>query len=549
MSLTTDRTFSTGRRAFWIFLGLLGFALSFRQVGAVHTARRETADWLGAPQHGPLTGVLQRALRAGSAADADLLLARSILSAELSAAWLADAPGPERRAAQAEGLRHLETARRLAAGALQTRPLSWQGAMVLGAAVHLGRLRSGDHRLYSAYRDWEQPLERALQLAPGHPEPPRYLAAAYLEAWEYLAPAKKERAKTLLRRALHDRRSLDLLADPWFAIAGSPNEAATAIPDRPEVWKRLANRFRGRRSWELFTLSSERWRNALQRDLPVQLTQLRRHGLPRDRRGGRLQLLALIQELPVDLTFKESLQEALELLAPGPVSSSLSLRARDWLELSLELCALRECPLAVKATRRLAGMAPPDDHRLRALAALLDDDRAAAENLERQADALWSVEWAPYLLVKARILAQEGQLEEAQRTLSSVHRSRRDSAPPVWRWQGGKAQLRIRLPDARPANGVCLQFVSAPSADAVVELRVDGYSAGPRTISADSWAWWPGPLDNGSHLLEILAIAGGRVVPGAWLPLYDDTVSAAHDERQGERVCRHGEAKIEELVQ
>ena len=49
---------------------------------------------------------------------------------------------------------------------------------------------------------WRLPLLAAMRLAPGHPEPPLFLASASLSRWSSLTAAERREAMPVLTRAL-----------------------------------------------------------------------------------------------------------------------------------------------------------------------------------------------------------------------------------------------------------------------------------------------------------------------------------------------------------
>src|SRR5436309_5630110 len=165
-----------------------------------------------------------------------LRAARALLAAELEPARHQGLP-PE-QAARESAARMAEAAA-TARGVLALRPASWEAALVAGAATYLEWSQARDPRLFTAYRQWEAPLETALRLAPAKREPARFLAAAYLEIWPALSPRKREVARGLLTEIFRQPDDLARLIEPWLDTAAGLGEAFAVIPDQPEAWERV----------------------------------------------------------------------------------------------------------------------------------------------------------------------------------------------------------------------------------------------------------------------------------------------------------------------
>ncbi|HXO29717.1 MAG TPA: hypothetical protein VOA80_20360, partial [Thermoanaerobaculia bacterium] len=134
----------------------------------------------------------------------DLRAARASLAAELDPVRRSDLPPAEEARQRAEGAARMKATADLAGRALAERPAAWEAAMVMGAATYLSWSQARDPQLFTAAPAWERPLETASALAPGRNEAARLLAAAYLELWPVLSPAKRDRERRLLATVFTD---------------------------------------------------------------------------------------------------------------------------------------------------------------------------------------------------------------------------------------------------------------------------------------------------------------------------------------------------------
>ena len=200
-------------------------------------------------------GLLEAIAREPDPWRARLRLARTLL-----ASATAD-PRPE----TAVVLRRLEVARGLASGVSLERPASWEAAMTRGASTYLEWSLRRDRRIFSHPEEWEGPLLRSLELAPGRPEPARFLAAAYLELWPALSRSKQESARKLLAGALSDRATFEALIEPWVRTAGSYQEAFAAMPAAPWAWERLQQIAAEDADWPGYSAARQRWCTATTR--------------------------------------------------------------------------------------------------------------------------------------------------------------------------------------------------------------------------------------------------------------------------------------------
>jgi len=498
----------------------------------------------------------------------------------------------------------------LAAEALAARPAAWDAAMLLGATTYLGRSQARDPRLLSRHRDWEAPLTAALALAPSKDEPARFLAAAYLEIWPFLSPAKRAAAGAVLAAAFRDLDTFARLSGAWFEVAPDRDTAFALVPDDPAAWERLQDLFAQRQNWAALAAARQRGRRALGSRLTAQLAEAEARLAGGDSRGSRELFLEVASRAEPGARGGVLIARALDQCPPGPVDRETAARLAVRLSWALDRCLVGHCPLPPAALRRLARFCRDLESSERALAALLAGDLSEAERIERHAEAQWREDWAPYLLIKARRLAEQGRADEAVAGLARVHRSRhgtplywqvrrevalassdprgeqeaagrlrqlaRESWPATaWTWQRGRA--RLELLTRRPAEGLRLRFDVAPEQGALVEVWLDGENLGSVPAAAGGTAVVPagtagaaGVIAPGLHLLDVRSVAGGAVLPGAVTLLGavggtgggtggDQPVVArvagplgggggAGEHGQAEGVGRQGEAEVEGLV-
>jgi len=168
-----------------------------------------------------------------------------------------------------------EAAERLARSVVAAHPASWEAASLAGAALYLRWSEARDPLLLQAYRRWERPLLFALELAPNHRHPGRYLAAAYLELWPVLSEEKRALAEDLVAIAFTDPRAFSALLDPWLRVADG-QAALEPIPDRSWAWSALRSRAGEQGDWATYCDAWRRERRALLRDLRARLGEAER---------------------------------------------------------------------------------------------------------------------------------------------------------------------------------------------------------------------------------------------------------------------------------
>ncbi|MGE0639817.1 MAG: hypothetical protein AB7P46_06010 [Thermoanaerobaculia bacterium] len=438
------------------------------------------------------------ARREADPADADVALAAALLEREL---LTKDPTSPE-------AFERLRTAGELAGRALRAQPANYQAAMILGATVSLERSRARDTRLFSLSSEWERPLAAAMGWAPGAAAPRRLLAAAYLEGWQALSPAKRELAEGLLREAFRDPDSFSRLYPVWVEIAGSLDRAATLLPDEPRSWRSLAQTAYERRSWPDYLALTARLRRSLVHEFEEVLPQGMKVATAEATVSPRI-FREVLTMAPVDGEFVPFVERVLSLRPPGAADEAESQAAATWFDWAAPLCLLRNCPLSGGAMARLASLAGP---RLApeqtAFAALAAGDSARADLLERRSDALWSEPWAPYFTLKAKQLAAKGDDNGARAALEQAHRAFRvrtawrrlaetllapktpssvreaslaaavqPAARAVWEasdWWFDRGATRLDLLPVRPAPALLFELSEAPREGALLEMQWDG---------------------------------------------------------------------------
>ena len=481
----------------------------------------------------------------------DLRAARASLAAELDPARHSDLPPAEEARQRAAGAARMEATARLAGSAFAERPAAWEGAMVLGAATYLSWSEVHDSRLFSAAPAWERPLETAIALAPGRDEAARLLAAAYLELWPVLSPAKRDRGRRLLAGVFTDPAAFTSLIGPWLATASSREEAFAAVPRTPEAWVKLQQIYAQLADWQGFCAAREHWDLALEANLTSRLALAEERRASSDARDRFLEVAA---EARPGRRYLGLLGRALEGCPPGSVDHRTAERLEKQLIWSLERCRLDHCPLSPRAMRRLAGFCRDLDPRIDAMAALVTGDAPRAEVLERTYATDWSEDWAAYRLLKAKLLTERGDRRERGHApeiaaaLAGIPRSwlerpsywqvraaaareAEDTAAeavaarelarlaarawPATAWHFHDGLPRLELLAAAGASGLELAIDEAPPHGAAAEVRLDESILGTFPVTARTSLTLHAPIAPGLHLLEIETVAGGAVLPGA----------------------------------
>jgi len=481
-----------------------------------------------------LAGLSAQLAREGDLDQARLVAAEALLGSELAKPDSSLVAGGERLAA----------ARQLALESLARLPASHEALMTAGAALAVLRSRARDPRLFSLARDWEGPLERAIALAPGAVAPRRLLAAAYVDVWPVIAPAKRAKIEPMLREAFLDPSTFDRIFATWVEIAGSLDAAAALLPDHPRTWQRLSEAAFAKRDWAGYAAMRARHRTAIAADFDRQLAAAETKLGRGDTGAARNLLSGSLMELPVDREFASRLEQALALRPGGPASDPLARAAIAWLAWVKPLCLVLGCPVSADAIGRLGSLAGARlPQEIAAFAALAGGDTTRANLIERRSDTLWSEAWAPYLTYKAAWLAGRGETVEARLALRGAHRAfrsrlawrraaaelRLDTAlaepePAAEHWEASDwwfdaGAARLDLLPAREASALRLDFAAAPQSGALVEPLWDGAALAPVVIAPGTTrVRLPVSVSREAHLLE-LEVRWGELRPAARVTL------------------------------
>jgi len=480
-------------------------------------------------------------------------VARGLLSEAYDPDAFAKLPVREAADAASRLSERLDLARGIAADALAELPAAWQAAMIIGGATNRLWSFEGDRRLFTDRPAWEQPLEAAARLAPGQDEPLRPLAVAWLETWPLLSASRRAEARGTLQRAFSDPATFRECAALWLSAATDRDEAFSLVPDLPWGWETTEAACRVREDWDGFCLARQRRDAAAGRLAEERVREAADHLRGGDPSGARALALGVVADLPVDRRFAATLRSALANCPPGPLSVPAQ-TIRRWLDLALEGSVRGQAWLPPEVVARIAASAADLPSPTAALAALASGDLTGAEVIERRAEAGNTEPWAQYWVAKALVLARGHRLAEARAALRRVNRSWAVYLPVIearvavaqagtdesakasaqaeldgaaaaawrgtdWVWHGQVASLDMCA--ARDASGFDITLDSFPPRGTVAQVSLDGSPVAvgpafdPEGVSVSA------PVSRGPHLVEITAIAGGRIVP-ANLTLHED---------------------------
>ncbi|HVS13048.1 MAG TPA: hypothetical protein VMV46_03925 [Thermoanaerobaculia bacterium] len=469
--------------------------------------------------------------------------ARLVAARELVLGVVASLPpeSPTQRRLLAEAA---ERAREMAARVFADRPSDAEAATVLGASTYLSRSLARDHRLFTEASAWEDPLQRAIELAPGSGRAAEFLAMAYLDVWGNLSPRKREVTLDLLREGFRSPETFRRLIPTWLRLAPDLDTALGVVPDDPFAWTELAGLLASQQDWTRMLVVEERRREKLHEDFARRLEAAAASLEAGRPSAARLLLLGILKEAEIDGRYAPQIARALEILPPGPVDPDTAARLGRWLDWGMGLCLLSPCPFPPEAVLRLEVLSAAPSLATRAAAALAAGDLREGERLARSAPGAAGLEWAPYRLFAARLARDRGRLDEAAELLDGipadwswsplVARERRELArlhtpggvrraeaaatPPQRRWEAyqwvqRRGSFTLAL-EPSVTGGVWLEPTSDALVPAVLALGVDG--APSRLLLA-----LPGEplvtgvvLTPGIHLLRVDRIAGGEVRPG-----------------------------------
>lgn len=463
-----------------------------------------------------------------------------------------------------ERVRGLQEARDLARQVLRAQPNSWQAAMFLGASRYLEWSLTEDRRLFESSSAWEEPLRRAVAVTGGKAEPRRMLAAAYLETWWALAPEKKRDAKNLLREVFaHDDRSFTSLSPRWLEVARRPGtadltEAFEIIPDQPAAWHYLESLFRRQNDWRAFVAAYQRRLESMESSFVRNLAEARERLRLGDFEQSRSLCFDVLRQAPRQLRFAPLVVQALKIFPPGLRGLSSDTQLQQWLRWSLELDGIGVTTLTPTTAKRIAdaaGVLSPADE---AHVALMSNDFLALGLFERRAQP--ELQWRRFLLRRAQLLIEEGQLQEAAErlkkvdrlaaleapywlvrrqlataemnlaTLSAEERTRAAEAAQTaatelsqiaqeeWTaliWKGSTSHSTLQLFPSRPATGLDLTIAKAPPEGAVVDILWNGSLVATRPVASGHPLRLSLPIEQKLYLLEVRSLTPSSVVPGS----------------------------------
>ncbi len=439
----------------------------------------------------------------------------------------------------------------LAREALGRRPAAWDAALVAGGALFLARLQAEDDRILTAYREWEAPLEAALELGPGRVEPIRIAAVAYLRLWPTLSPAKQQRAAALTERALGDADGYRQLLPRWVEVAPNREFLFAHVPAKPEVLGYLEVFYMSRRDWAGAAEARERRRRSLGQALGEALTEAARLLDAGDIAAARTRYHDIAVQAVGSSHDFDILERALASCPPGPADAPTRQALAGALGAVVDRCRYGSCPFSRPVLKRLSRLAGEAEPPLAAQVALLAGDLDRAAELERMTETergnVWTASWAPYLIAKAEDAAARGDGSRAWeaitalpasemnrptalRALASTAAARKDAAtegiararlaayaatswaPNAWSLVGGRHRQEIVLD--RAARGFDIEIASTAETGAIAELWVDGTVLGTFPAEAGRTLTLRAPLAAGLHLIEVVPV-GGQVVPGS----------------------------------
>ncbi len=498
--------------------------------------------------------------RERTAHHAQLLTARALVHEVMSVD--VDANGEPVRSVEEQVL-GLQEARELSRQALRAQPNSWQASMLLGASRYLEWSLTRDRRLFESSSAWEEPLRQAVEVTGGKAEPRRMLAAAYLETWWALSPAKKQEAKSLLRDLFEqDQRSFTSLSPRWLQVARKPGsrgfeEAFEIIPDQPTAWAHLRTLFRRQPDWRAFVEAHQRWLESLRTRFRRDLDEARERLRLGDFEQSRTLCIGVLRRAPRQLDFVPLVVEALEIFPPGLRGLSSNTQLQGWLRWSLELDGLGIPTLTPQTVKRIADAAGDLAPAEEAQVALMGNDPLALELFERRARA--ELQWRRFLLRRARQLTEAGALEAAAERLSNVDRLATLEAPywlhrqelaravraapdssdeerseaaaqleeaaselaklasEEWTalmWKGTETESSLQLFPGRSAPGLELVIAKAPATGEVVDILWDGARITTVPVAQGQTLRLEIPVEPKMHLLEVRSVSGSSVLPG-----------------------------------
>lgn len=529
-------------------LATVCLVLTFVSLTTFFSEERRRGELIDVLNEAGLADTAERVRYERTVHHAEVLTARGLLHTVLDARDEASATSGADSTIRGTAADRLPRVAELARRVLVAQPNSWEGAMLLGSAIYLERSILRDPQLYTAYPDWEAPLEKALREAPSKAEPRRFLAGAYLEVWPALSPEKKAAATSLLRRAFaSDPLAFSTLLPTWLDLSSDQEETFAVIPDKSKAWSTLERHFAKAKDWPTFCRAHGRRLEALLMENEQNLSEAEQRLRLGELYHSRSLLLQIVATSPLDPRFAPTVSRALELYPPGLHGLASTEPLRNWLRWAMDLHLYGKNPLPNQVTSRLSAAAGELEPHEKALAALIGGEVHHAEQQEILVDSLKQENWGPYLIAKARWYLSRGQTGEAAAILKMADNATRRSpiyilarqevaraqgnlvelataehaldelrsrqwSATQWRWRGYQASLAL-LPKG-PAAGIRLALNKVPDDGAVVEIDWDGKALAFEPITEDGELELRFPIDDNLHVLELRMVAGIQLYPG-----------------------------------
>lgn len=441
-----------------------------------------------------------------------------------------------------EHFQGLLEAEALARQALEEQPNSWQGSMLLGTAIYLRWSTGRDRRLFTESSSWEDPLEAAITMAPGQLEPRRLLVASYLETWEALSSAKRDRARDLLRELfLQDESSLQQLVPLWFQRAGTGVDALDILPDRDSAWAFAKAYLLRLGRWRAVIHADERHGDTLAERLEADLHEAQRLRT-KDPIASRELCLGIVLGAPPRQRFVDVVSAALETSPPGLRGHASSETLLAWLAWAQRMDGLGHTTLSPGAIAALVDSIDTVPPPLGAHAALLADDPYRLRNVLGSLAPRMEAPWAPFLVGHARRLLDAGELRRARTALQRVDSSSKIELPfqlvdsrlrlaedvidgdglvglrrsrwtaLAWRRLGGFPVLHV-LPTSA-ATGLRLELVDSSRDGDVIEILWDGRRVASRVVRPGQTLNLDLDITPEAHLLELRSLRRGPLTLG-----------------------------------
>lgn len=444
----------------------------------------------------------------------------------------------------------LDEAETMARQALAAESESWQASMLIGASIYLRRSLSADRRLITEAADWEEPLKKAVEAAASKTEPRRILAAAYLETWAYLSPEKKQLTRQLLTEVFrNDEKAMRRLVPLWLELAEDEGDAMSVVPPTADAWQFVKFTYLKARRWSSYAKAQRGLFDALEVELAAQLDEAEQRAKLGDEDNSRQLCLQVIQRAPRQLRFVPFVIRALEIFPPGLQNVRSNDGPANWLRWAVALDAVAVHPLPPKVVDGLMAISGGGlEASVAAHAALLADNAYNVGRFEKQVAFRSNLEWAPFLLAKARRLADLDVADLAQETLNELDLASQNTYP-AWqvrariaqslddvdmltqaeaemavredfRWTALDWNLRQGMPSlflvaAQEGRGLRLEIVeTGPQGDAV-EVHLDGRLVALRSMTSGQQYDLDVELTPGPHLLQVVSASRQKPIPGS----------------------------------